>query len=122
MESPAMVEDLQARLNEQEASTTETRTRSPSHEEINSDNDNGGSVDTIEVQSTSTSTPITLGDIQLWTPPLDVQFPIMQPAPWECIESSFPSPEFPSLDYSQEPAPFSMGVGLQITPMMHNDL
>lgn len=116
------IEDLQARLNEQEASTTETRTRSPSHEEINSDNDNGGSVDTIEVQSTSTSTPITLGDIQLWTPPLDVQFPIMQPAPWECIESSFPSPEFPSLDYSQEPAPFSMGVGLQITPMMHNDL
>ncbi|KAI1781284.1 putative Zn(II)2Cys6 transcription factor [Hypoxylon cercidicola] len=118
------IEDLQTRLNEQqEVSTAETRTYSPSREEINSDNDNGGNMmDSIEVQSTSTTTPITLGDIQLWTQPLEVQFPTMQPGPWDCIENSFPCLDFPVLDHTQEPAPFAMGVGLHITPMMHNDL
>ncbi|RYC58353.1 hypothetical protein CHU98_g7868 [Xylaria longipes] len=122
MESCAMAEDLQTRLTEQqEASTTETRTCSPSQEEVNSDNDNGSSMGINEVQSTSSATPITLGDIQLWTQPLEVQFPIMQPGPWDCIENSFPSSDFPAFDHTQEPAPFTMGVGLHITPM-HNDL
>ncbi|KAI2466199.1 putative Zn(II)2Cys6 transcription factor [Annulohypoxylon bovei var. microspora] len=118
-----MIEDLQTRLSEQqEASATGTRTCSPSQEEVNSDNDNGGSMDTIEVQSSSTATPITLGDIQLWTQPLEVQFPIMQPGPWDCIENSFPGSDFTPLDHSQETSPFAMDVGLHITPMMHNDL
>ncbi|KAI0849454.1 putative Zn(II)2Cys6 transcription factor [Daldinia vernicosa] len=115
------IEDLQARLNEQqEASATETRTCSPSQEEVNSDNDNGSSMDNNEIQSTAT--PITLGDIQLWTQPLEVPFPMMQPGPWDCIENPFPSSDFPVLDHTQEPAPFAVGVGLDITPMMHNDL
>ncbi|KAI1084748.1 putative Zn(II)2Cys6 transcription factor [Whalleya microplaca] len=117
------IEDLQARLNEQkEATATETRTCSPSQEEINSDNDNGGSMDSNEVQSTSTATPMTFDDIQLWTQPLEFQFPIMQPGPWDCMENSFPISDFPALENTQEPSPFAMGVGLQITPIMHNDL
>ncbi|KAI0432410.1 putative Zn(II)2Cys6 transcription factor [Xylaria sp. FL1042] len=117
------IEDLQTRLNEQqEALTTETRTCSPAQEEVNSDNDNGSSTESNEAQSTPNATPITLGDIQLWTQPLEVQFPIMQPGPWDCIENSFPSSDFPVLDHTQEPAPIAIGVGLHITPMMHNDL
>ncbi|XXH00822.1 hypothetical protein Hte_007173 [Hypoxylon texense] len=121
-----MVEDLQIRLNEkQEASATETRTRSPSHEEVNSDNENGSIMDNNEVrsiQSTSTATPITLDDIHLWTQPLEVQFPMIQTGPWDSIENSFPGSDFSALDHTQEPSLFAMGVGLHISPMMHNDL
>ncbi|OTB05897.1 hypothetical protein M426DRAFT_121124 [Hypoxylon sp. CI-4A] len=115
------IEDLQTRLNEQETSTTETRSCSPSQEDVNSDNDNGGSVDNNEIQSTSTSTPILFDDIQLWSQPLEVQFPMMQPGPWDSIGNPFPTSDFAALDI-QEPAPFAIRVGLHITPMMHNDL
>ncbi|KAI0173503.1 putative Zn(II)2Cys6 transcription factor [Hypoxylon sp. FL1284] len=115
------IEDLQTRLNEQKASTTDTRACSPAQDDVNSDNDISSSMD-LEIQSSDTATPITLSDYQLWTQPMDIQFPMMQPGSWDNVENPFPGSDFPALDHIQEPSPFVMGVGLHITPMMHNDL
>ncbi|KAI1325192.1 putative Zn(II)2Cys6 transcription factor [Xylariaceae sp. FL0255] len=117
------IEDLQCKLSEQQAApNTETRLCSPFNEDTDSDINNSSSVDDGECHSISNTTPAALGDLQLWTQPLDSQFSVLQPEPWDCIKTSLLSPEIPVLNHTEDLLHFTGGFGFQITPMIHNDL